>query len=149
MAQDPDAAMPSMEIMQDIQNLKSKLSSRPDDFDLNVAMGNNYFDISQFDKAVNYYRRALLVKQDQTNVLIDLGVCYFNMNKSDSALYFINRALEIRPDHPQGLYNKGVIYYNLKKNDEAKLVWEKLVAKYPETREAQAARDFITHLNEH
>jgi tetratricopeptide (TPR) repeat protein len=144
-----DDAMPSMPMMQEIQELKTRLEQNPNDYDLNVRVANNYFDISQFDKAIGYYHRALKVRSDQTSVLIDLGVCYFNRNQSDSALYYIDRALVIKPDHPQGLYNKGVIYFNMQKNNEARSVWEKLVSMYPDTREAQAARDFLTHINEH
>lgn len=143
-----NAMQPSLDEMQKIQQQKELWQKNPNDVDLNVQMGNSYFDINQYDKAIQFYRRAVNLKKDQPNVLIDLGVSYFNITRSDSAIVFINQALAIEPNHMQGLYNLGVIYFNLKKNDMARTAWERLIQLYPTSREAQAAKDFINHIKE-
>ncbi len=140
------AGQPSMEMMQKIQAMKDAWEADPAGYDTNVQLGNAYFDISRFDKAVFYYKNANAVRAGQPSVLIDLGVSYFNINKPDSALRFVEEALRVQPDHVFGLYNAGIIYYNLNKVDKAIAVWKKLISAHSESREAQAAKEFIKQI---
>ncbi len=137
---------PSMEMMQQIQGLKDQWKANPADYDLNVQLGNVYFDISQFGKAVAFYRRAEQIKKNQPDILIDLGVAYFNLTKADSALYFVEKALQVDPNHKFGLYNAGIIYYNLNQPEEAIKLWKRLVEKHAGSREANAAKEFIKQI---
>ncbi|HHJ52277.1 MAG TPA: tetratricopeptide repeat protein [Caldithrix abyssi] len=134
---------PPMELMQKIKQLKDAHAKNPKDFDVNVELGNSYFDIGRYDKAISFYKTAIAVKPDQPPILIDLGVSYFNLQKSDSALFYMNQALKVQPDHPQGLYNLGIVYYNMGKRDKAIETWQRLIDAHPGSREAQAAKQFI------
>jgi len=137
---------PSMDMMRQIQKLKDAWNDNPRSYDANVQLGNAYFDISQFQRATFYYKNANLDKPGQPSVLIDLGVSYFNINKPDSALLFIEEALEVDPNHIYGLYNAGIIYYNVGQVDRAILVWQQLISSHSESREAQAAKEFIKQI---
>lgn len=132
--------------MKQIQTLKTNWEKDPQNFEHNVNLGNAYFDISRFDRAVFYYRNAIAQKNDNPNILIDLAVSYFNLNKADSALFYIEDALQRQPDHLFGLYNAGIIYYNLKRVDEAIATWQRLISTHAGTREAQAAQEFIRQI---
>lgn len=147
-AQTASSSQPSMEMMQQIQALKDAVKANPRDFAANVNLGNAYFDIGRFDRAVSYYKTANSIQGGQTSVLIDMGVSYFNLNKPDSSLLFINQALAISPDHIYGLYNSGIIYYNLNRVDEALAAWKKLISKHPNSREAQSAKEFIQKIEQ-
>lgn len=137
---------PSMEVMQQIQTLKTDWENNPQDFELNVNLGNAYFDISRFDKAVYYYNNAINQNRENPNVLIDLAVSYFNLNKADSALVFIEDALKMQPEHVYGLYNAGIIYYNIQRVDDAIAVWQRLINLHAGTREAEAAQEFLRQI---
>jgi len=140
------AGQPSMEAMQKIQDLKKSYQENPNDYEVAVQLGNSYFDIGSFDKAIQLYRKAISLKKASPEVLIDLGVAYFNSRKADSALFYIKEALQVRHDHPQGLYNLGIIYYNMDKKDKALETWQRLVDHHPDSREAQAAKNFIQQI---
>ncbi len=137
---------PSMEMMQEIEQLKERAQNNPNDFDAQVELANNYFDINRYDQAVDYYLRAIAINDQNPNVLIDLGVSYFNSNMADSALIYVNKALELEPHHVQGLYNVGIIYYNIGQVDKAIQNWEHLIEVKGNTREAQAAEQFIQQI---
>ncbi len=137
---------PSMDMMKEIQGLKDRWNSKPEDYGLTVQLGNAYFDIGRFEKAVTFYRHADQIKEEQPDILIDLGVAYFNLTKTDSALYFVDKALKVDPDHKFGLYNAGIIYYNLNQPEQALKLWKRLVEKHAGSREANAAKEFIKQI---
>ena len=134
---------PSMEMMKQIQELKDRWKANPTDFDLNVQLGNAYFDIGRFNRSISFYRNANKVNGNQPDILIDMGVAYFNLTKADSALYFIEKALQADPNHKLGLFNAGIIYYNLNRPADAIRLWKRLILKYAGTREAKAAQEYI------
>ncbi len=142
------AQQPPMEVMQKIQGLKDAYQQNPHDLSTLVNLGNSYFDINRFNQAVFYYRKAIALKGDQPDVLIDLGISYFNLQHGDSAIYFVKKALEFSPNHLTGMYNLGIIYYNLKQKDKAIQTWQELIKKSPESREAQAAKQFINQIKD-
>jgi len=109
-------------------------------------MANAYFDIQRYDQAIGYYRKAVRVNSRDTNVLIDLGVSYFNTGQLDSALVSMKAALKIDPAHSQGLYNSGIVLFNLNRQNEAVTQWELLIEKHPESREANAAQEYIKQI---
>ncbi|MGD9486827.1 MAG: tetratricopeptide repeat protein [Calditrichaceae bacterium] len=139
-------SQPDSDVMNHLRDLQQALLSDPDNYDLNIQAGNSYFDIGRFESAIVHYKQALKTKSTDSNVLIDLGVSFFNVNQPDSSLYYMNRALEINPTHLQGLYNTGIVNYNIGKVDVAVSFWQKLISIHPESRESQAARQFIEQI---
>ena len=134
------------QMMQSVLETKAALEKDPLNYDLNVKMGNNAFDIGRFEQAVKYYRTAVSVNKSDPDVLIDLGVAYFNVNKSDSALYFMQSALKINPQHPQGLFNAGIVYFNMGDSLQAINYWEKLVDTNADLPQAKTAQKFIEQI---
>jgi len=134
------------QMMQSVLETKAALEKDPLNYDLNVKMGNNAFDIGRFEEAVKYYRTAVSVNASNPDVLIDLGVAYFNTNNSDSALYFMQSALKIDPQHPQGLFNAGIVYFNMGDSLKAIDYWEKLVDSHADVPQAKTAQKFIEQL---
>jgi len=134
------------QMMQSVLEAKAALEKDPLNYDLNVQMGNNSFDIGRFEQAVKYYRTAISVDGTDPDVLIDLGVAYFNVNKSDSALYYMQSALKINPTHPQGLFNAGIVHFNIGDSLQAIDYWEKLVDTDSNLPQAKTAQKFIEQL---
>jgi tetratricopeptide (TPR) repeat protein len=131
------------EIQQKLQELNLKIMDNPDDYQTNVQIANQYFDIQNYIEAIKHYRKAVQIQANDANVLIDLGVSFFNINQTDSALHYIRRALQINPDHLQGLYNAGVVHYTLGDLDSAIESWEFLIKKHANSAEARRAAEFI------
>lgn len=136
----------AMQMMESVQKTKAALDKDPDNYELNVEMANNYFDIGRFENAIEHYKTALNKKDDDPNVLIDLGVAFYNTNFQDSALKYMDAALKINPTHPQGLYNAGIVHFSMGDSLQAINVWQKLVDTNSQSPQAQTAQKFLEQL---
>lgn len=133
--------------MQKLADYKARLDKNPKDIEALVFMGNANFDIQRFEKAKDFFVRALDVDPNNTFVRTDLASVYRNLGDSDKALQELNEVLKSNPNHETALYNSGIIYLNDKKDREkAAAVWTRLVKlkpNDPEAKELQAKIDEI------
>jgi Tfp pilus assembly protein PilF len=91
-----------------------------------VSLGNDYFDTSQPQKAIEAYGKALGLNPNNPDVLTDQGVMFRKVGWFDKALANFEKAQQIDPKHLQSLYNIGVVYLeDLKQPDKAFKVWGK------------------------
>ena len=125
----PAAATPNqnqMEVVrQQLDDLKRKVAANPNDFDSLVQLGNMYSDVAKYPQAIEYYERALRVRED-TNVRTDLGICYKESGRLDDALAQFRRVATDNPESWQALYNLIIIDGQLKRFDDARAELAKL-----------------------
>jgi tetratricopeptide (TPR) repeat protein len=124
--QDPNA------FVQNEASLKASLTANPNDVETLVRLGNLYYDHGQYQRAVDWYGKALEIDPRNANVRTDRGTSYWNLNQPDAAIAEFKKSLDIDPGHAQTLYNMGVVYLHGKNNvEEAKKAWQKLLAANP------------------
>lgn len=136
----------SVQIMPKIKELEKQLVSDPENIGLNTELGNNYFDLKQYRKALPFYKKVIKSNPKNVEVRIDLAVSFYNLQVVDSALIEINKALELNPHHQQGLYNIGVMYYNTGEKEKAKEYWNKLIRFHEGTQAAETAKQLIQNI---
>ena len=91
-----------------------------------IALGNDYFDTEQAQKAINAYGKALEIEPNNPNVLTDQGVMYRKMGWYDKAIANFEKAQQIEPRHLQSMYNMGVVYFvDMKQPEKTIPVWTK------------------------
>ena len=89
-----------------------------------ISLGNDYFDTSQPQKAIEAYSKALELNPRNPDVLTDQGVMFRKVGWFDKALANFEKAQQIDPRHLQSLYNIGVVYLeDLKQPDKAFKIW--------------------------
>jgi len=106
-------------VRQQLEGLKQKIAANPNDFDSLVQLGNMYSDVAKFPQAIEYYERALKVRED-TNVRTDLGICLKESGRLDDALAQFKRVANDNPQSWQALYNLIIIDGQMKRFDEAR-----------------------------
>ena len=143
-AESPSAAapMPSLAGAQQqtldaqIQPLQRRLDANPKDIQALSELGNDYFDASQWTKAIDYYTRALNEKPDNPDVRTDMGIAYFYSGDPDRALKEFDHALKDDPRHEQTLYNVGVVKLKGKNDPKGAITaWESLLKINPSYRD--------------
>jgi cytochrome c-type biogenesis protein CcmH/NrfG len=140
-------ALPSPEVQARIARIEAAVLADPKNHDAWVALGNDYFDSHQFQKAVDAYAKALALKPDDPNVLTDQGVMFRNLGQFDRALANFQKSNKLDPAHVQSLFNMGVVYANdLHKPDEAAKAWNKVIATAPGSDQAAQARQMLSQL---
>ncbi|MDC4225898.1 MAG: tetratricopeptide repeat protein [Candidatus Manganitrophus sp.] len=135
--------------MQKLAEYKARLEKDPKDIEALVFMGNANYDIQRFEKAKEFYQKALEVDPNNTHVRTDLASSYRSLGETDQALEELNKVLKSDPKHEVALYNSGIILLNDKNDAEkATAAWEKLVQLKPNDPLSQELKKKISELKQ-
>ncbi|WP_168061308.1 tetratricopeptide repeat protein [Candidatus Manganitrophus noduliformans] len=135
--------------MQKLAEYKARLEKDPKDIEALVFMGNANYDIQRFEKAKEFYQKALEVDPDNTHVRTDLASSYRSLGEIDQALEELNKVLKADPKHEIALYNSGIILLNDKNDAEkATAAWEKLVQLKPNDPLSEELKKKISELKQ-
>jgi tetratricopeptide (TPR) repeat protein len=146
--QAPPAAPPlSPAAQKRIGVLRTLVDRDPGDVKSWIALGNEYFDSQQREKAVEAYGKALQLQPNNPDVLTDQGVMYRELGEYDKAVANFKKANGINPKHLQSLLDLGVVYgRDLKDYDKAMETFNHLIQIAPDSVEAAHAREAIEEL---
>ena len=78
-------ANPMAAILAKIAALKQTLEKNPNDFDALAELGNMYMDAGKYPQAIDYYERALRVR-NEPSLRTDLGICYKETGQFDRVI---------------------------------------------------------------
>ena len=87
-------------------------------------------DAAKFPQAVDYFERALAVREDPTT-RTDLGICYKQSGQPEKAVAAFERAASESPDQWQALYNEAIVLGEMQRWGDARAVAAKLSAMRP------------------
>src|SRR5437867_8610611 len=132
------SALPSKEesIVKEIESLQKTIDDHPRDSRSLLRLGNLYYDLKMFPRAVMMYDRLLEIQPSNADARVDLGTSYFEMGLTDSthrAEYLetagkeIRQALTYSPKHQLAHYNLGMVSLHSGDIEEAKEWFRKCV----------------------
>lgn len=113
---------------------EAALKLKPDDFQLNVDLGNLSFDEDKFEAAASCYEKALKINANNPDVRTDLGNTYF-MRKPPQFAKAIEQykiSLQINPNHAPTLRNLALAFIQQKNFADAKTAVDKLAQVDPQ-----------------
>jgi cytochrome c-type biogenesis protein CcmH/NrfG len=114
-----------------------------------VALGNEYFDSEQREKAIDAYGNALRLEPNNPDVLTDQGVMYRELGAFDKAIANFEKASVNNPKHLPSLLDLGVLYaQDLKDQDKAIKTWNRLIRIAPMSPQAMKAQAYIEQLKQ-
>jgi tetratricopeptide (TPR) repeat protein len=127
--------------------LQTLVARDPTDVKSWIALGNEYFDSQQREKAIAAYDKALQLQPNNPDVLTDQGVMYRELSQFDKAVANFKKANSVNPKHLQSLLDLGVVYgRDLKDYDNAMEAFNKIIQIAPDSAEAAHAREAIEEL---
>ncbi len=130
--------------MEKLQGFKGRLAKDPKDIEALIFIANANFDIQRFEKAQEFYLRALEIDPDNLHVRTDLASAYRNLGNSHQAVIALQAVLARNPNHEVALYNLGIILLQDQNDqDGAAEAWERLVRLNPNDPLADALREKI------
>lgn len=112
-------------VFQQINNLKQEIERDPNNATALAQLGTMYMDAGKFPQAIEYFERALKVRDD-AQVRTDLGICYRNNNEPDKSLAEFRQVVQTHPEQWQALFNEVIILAETRHIDEAKAELVKL-----------------------
>lgn len=147
--QDP-ALQNQVEAFSRIKAAQAALASDPNNVNLWVALGNDYFDTHQPQLAVDAYGKALALAPKHpkaADILTDQGVMYRELKAYDKALANFKQAGKIEPNHLPSLLNMGVVYsQDLHDKEAARKAWNKIIEVAPGSPQAEQVKMLLTQL---
>jgi tetratricopeptide (TPR) repeat protein len=113
-----------------------------------IALGNQYFDTHQRDKAIEAYAKALELDPNNPDVLTDQGVMYSETTQYEKAIANFQKAQAIDPAHLPSLLNLGMLYAQyLNDHNQAIKAWKRVIEIAPTTVQAAKAHAYIERVN--
>jgi tetratricopeptide (TPR) repeat protein len=114
-----DFAVNTVESFQGIEQLKSRLLANPSDFATLAALGDAYFESSQWVEAFQTYDRAIAVNPNCADCYNDRGLALFYIGDPTSALESFDKAIAIEPSFTHAWLSKGFVLVSTGRYQEA------------------------------
>jgi tetratricopeptide (TPR) repeat protein len=98
---------------------KKYLEFYPNDNDTKVEIGNAYYFLQNYRKAITYYLNVINSDPEKRSPYIGLGSSYLKLGILDSAEYSYRRAIHYSPKYALGYSNLADMYNSQGKSDSA------------------------------
>ena len=119
------AGSPMEQVRQQLEMLKKQVEQNPNNFDALVQLGNMYMDVAKFPQAIDYFNRALAVREEPS-VRTDLGICYKQSGQMEQARDAFRKVATEQPDQWQAIYNLAIVDGEMKDYADARVQLAKL-----------------------
>jgi tetratricopeptide (TPR) repeat protein len=134
----------SMDVTNDIGQLKERLNKDINDIEAALSLGNLYYDMNDAPRSIVYYRRVLDINPALTNARTDLGAMYWRNEDIGLAEQAFRDAIAGDSSFGQAYVNLGLLLHHARgKVTEARAVWQQLLAVNPEHSLAAKARELL------
>lgn len=144
------AQVPTVNLQQKLNELKSIVAREPGNRQAWVALGNEYFDSNQFMNAIEAYDKALELEPNDANVMTDQGVMFRRLGWFDRAITNFTKANEIDPSHSTSIFNLGIVYrYDVQDFAKAKEAWTRFLEINPNGPGSDRVRQELEFLQTH
>ncbi len=100
-------------------------TNNPDDV---LEQGNNFYNKSQFDSALFYYKRALVLRPRFKEAYYNIALISYSQSDYSNAILTMKECLNSYPDYGDGLQLMGNCHSRLEQNDEALSFYERSYA---------------------
>ena len=121
-----DFAVNDVQTFQGIEQLKARLLTNPDDFTTLSALGDMYFESSQFVEAFQTYDKALAINPNCADCYNDRGLCLYYIGDPASALESFDKAISIDPSFTHAWLSKGFVLTSEGRYQEASVPLNKV-----------------------
>ncbi|MCX7914141.1 MAG: tetratricopeptide repeat protein [Thermodesulfovibrionales bacterium] len=103
-----------------IFHYKQALVIDPASVEIHLNLGNAYFIIGQYEKAIESYRNALRHAQEgHLNILNKIGTAYLFINDYSKAIEIFKEMQSLEPSNPEPYFLLGLTYYIIGSDEEA------------------------------
>ena len=95
------------------------------------CMGLLYFQQEQFDLAIDFFDKAIAIKNDNPSYMRDLADAYQKRDQFELAIHWYKNALMYQPKYPEALCNMGIAYQALNNHTEAIRLFSQTINIHP------------------
>jgi len=96
--------------LDDLEILKSKVISRPDDVEAICELADAYADQNRWSEAIGQYQIAIRLDAVNSDLHNDLGIAYEEVGRLEDAESAYRQAIALNPKNSMPHYNLGTLY---------------------------------------
>jgi hypothetical protein len=122
---------PPAPVMQEVQTLRERLARNPKDLAALVGMGDLEFEAHKFDKAGDYFRRALALDPTNPDVRTDYATTLHQTGHDLDALAQVDKVLAERPKFASAVYTKGIVLDAIGRRTDAAAAFRQVLTLVP------------------
>lgn len=115
---------------EDIARCTQKIQQNPNDADSYFNRGNAYYDLKQYERAIQDYSKAIALNTNYAEAYFNRGIVYYNLGQYERAILDYNKALEFK-QHEFIYNNRGNAYSKLGQKERAILDFDKAIELNP------------------
>ncbi len=132
-----------------LRDLEARLDANPDDPELLAHIGDIYFEMRDYNRAIDFYTRAVELNPDDVDSYNDLGLSNHYTGNSAKGLEIVEKGIKKNPYHQRIWLTKGfILAYGMGNLDGAREAWERAKALDPDSQVGKAAADFLAQFND-
>ncbi len=131
--QSPHTGQPSMQNLPPMEELVKKLAAKleqqPENLDGWLMLGRSYMSLSQPQKAIEAYQKAMQLNSENSTLLLAYAEAIAQTqgkNFTGQPAVLIEKAYKLAPRDPNGLWMMGIVSYQREQFQDALNYWEKL-----------------------
>jgi len=102
-----------------LNELKSSLMARPDDFGAHYNLGNYYMSLREYKKAASSFETAMKLRPDAVVPYVNASMAYVNLGDKKKAEGSLRKALKIEPENAAANFNLGLLMAELGRTEDA------------------------------
>lgn len=114
-----------------VAEAQEKLKANPDDYGLNIELGNTYFELKEYDKAIAQFQKVGKLYPKVGSYHYGLAKVYYEQSKTDKALAELNASLKKSPWDSESNLLLGKILLDKKEYAKAEEAFKKLTQSDP------------------
>jgi protein O-GlcNAc transferase len=95
------------------------ITLKPDWAEAHYNLGNVFFDLGNFQQALNSYQQAVSIKTNYPEALYNIGLIIFEQGRMPEAENYFSQTIKYKNDWPQPFYYLGLTRMELGKTTEA------------------------------
>ncbi len=93
----------------------------------NYNLANAFYDKANYQQAINYYNKTLLLDPNRFDAYEGLSLAYLSEKKLQQANDYADKAIALNPKTARACYVKGLALYRQNQSDKAFLYWTKAI----------------------
>lgn len=137
---------PPAPVLAALDALRERLKTNPNDLAALVGLADMEFDAAKFDRAIPYYRRALVLDPGNPDVRTDFATALHQTGHDLEALAELEAVVKARPDFAPALYNRAVVLRAIGRRSDAQAAFGRFVRTFPNDPRAADARASLQEL---
>jgi len=111
-------------MLPDVNETIEKAEAEPQNFAAQMKTGDMYAQINRFDKAIEFYKRGILLKPDDFNANVVLGNALFDSQKFEEAADYYSKAVKINDKDVNARTDLGTTFVERGKPDYERAIRE-------------------------